>query len=457
MSWLCSINLLSINIEQGMRQTSLCAAAVVGVSGSLFPSGRSSSMLRVRAQDVDHPPDWFRSDFSASDAEEALTDKREGSFVARDSYGSPGDFALSIKVLDTVQHVLVKRDQEDGSCNIFSMFEVERFPSLEEMVAYYQQTPLHFNQLDKDVLLTNGLEDETDFGHFEDETRYLPDTKVDFSSLDFRGEVDILQAIMKSDCTVLAIGRSKLSVNGQEVESKEENVACVVKDKAKKGFFIRIIDLKNECVVSDKKIDRRFQYDNPKPLVLSYISDNGLTAIGFENEKEAVDFQNEVDGCIQHALDRITRKRAESKAKRAAGKEGNEVTAVASSCRWLKASDFDVDNIPSEWQELFDLAGVKRQDLEDPNTLQFILDFVASQGGLSVGPKTAVASSDEKNGEHKSMLTSGLVDVADSGLGPDAVIGTVRQRTSSRSRAKNRKTTLAQQLNKRLTQISMMS
>ena len=116
----------------------------------------------------------------------------------------------------------------------------------------------------------------------------------------------------------------------------------------------------------------------------------------------------------------------------------------ASSCRWLKASDFDVctyticnheelhkfvivcvavcqvDNIPSEWQELFDLAGVKRQDLEDPNTLQFILDFVASQGGLSVGPKTAVASSDEKNGEHKSMLTSGLVDVADSGLGPDA-------------------------------------
>ena len=73
-----------------------------------------------------------------------------------------------------MQHVLVKRDQEvcvrllsvvertfgmiifqDGSCNIFSMFEVERFPSLEEMVAYYQQTPLHFNQLDKDVLLTN--------------------------------------------------------------------------------------------------------------------------------------------------------------------------------------------------------------------------------------------------------------------------------------------------------------
>lgn len=136
MSWLCSINLLSINIEQGMRQTSLCAAAVVGVSGSLFPSGcdarsqfrirggfnvisleghlaccecelktsttlLSESLLRLYRSSCLRGRvslfSWFRSDFSASDAEEALTDKREGSFVARDSYGSPGDFALSIK------------------------------------------------------------------------------------------------------------------------------------------------------------------------------------------------------------------------------------------------------------------------------------------------------------------------------------------------------------------------
>lgn len=40
---------------------------------------------------------WFRSELSAADAEEVLQDKREGCFVARESYGSPGDFALSIK------------------------------------------------------------------------------------------------------------------------------------------------------------------------------------------------------------------------------------------------------------------------------------------------------------------------------------------------------------------------
>ena len=47
---------------------------------------------------------------------------------------------------------------QDGSCNIFSMFDIEKFPSLEEMVVYYQQTPMHFNQLNKDVLLTKVLE-----------------------------------------------------------------------------------------------------------------------------------------------------------------------------------------------------------------------------------------------------------------------------------------------------------
>jgi hypothetical protein len=40
---------------------------------------------------------WFRTDLSASDAERVLRDHDEGCFVARDSFGSPGDFALSIK------------------------------------------------------------------------------------------------------------------------------------------------------------------------------------------------------------------------------------------------------------------------------------------------------------------------------------------------------------------------
>jgi hypothetical protein len=262
---------------------------------------------------------------------------------------------------------------------------------------------------------------------------------------------------MQSDCIVLAIGHSELSVNGQKIDSTYENVACVVKDKAKKGFFIRIIDLKKQCVLSDKKIDRRFEYDNPKPLVMSYISDRGLTTIGFESEKEATNFQNEVDGCMQRELDRVARKRAASKANKAtARKKGNEMVTVDSSRRWLKAADFDIDNISPEWQELFELSGVTRQDLEDANTLQFILDFVASQGGLSgetntSAGKTATAT---ENSRDKPAQKAQSEDVMDSGLGSDAVVGMVRRRTGSRSLGKERRTLIAQQLNKRLTQLS---
>jgi hypothetical protein len=70
---------------------------------------------QVNEQDKQTPV-WFRTDLSASDAERVLRDHDEGCFVARDSFGSPGDFALSIKVGETVQHVLVKRDQQVRKC-----------------------------------------------------------------------------------------------------------------------------------------------------------------------------------------------------------------------------------------------------------------------------------------------------------------------------------------------------
>lgn len=40
-----------------------------------------------------------------------------------------------------------------------------------------------------------------------------------------------------------------------------------------------------------------------------------------------------------------------------------------------------IHKITSEWQYLFDLAGVTRPMLEDPATLQFILDTVYQLGG----------------------------------------------------------------------------
>lgn len=40
---------------------------------------------------------------------------------------------------------------------------------------------------------------------------------------------------------------------------------------------------------------------------------------------------------------------------------------------------FDVNNIPPEWQSMFNKAGVSKKDLEDPQTANFIAGFVAEQ------------------------------------------------------------------------------
>ena len=44
-------------------------------------------------------------------------------------------------------------------------------------------------------------------------------------------------------------------------------------------------------------------------------------------------------------------------------------------------SHSQIDHLTPEWQYLFDLAGVTRAMLEDPGTLQFILDTVLQIGG----------------------------------------------------------------------------
>lgn len=76
---------------------------------------------------------------------------------------------------------------------------------------------------------------------------------------------------------------------------------------------------------------------------------------------------------------------------------------------------------------MFELSGVKRQDLEDVGTLQFILDYVASQGGLSVGPTSPTGKLVQEKRQPRqprqpsSMEASHMgLDMTDSQLGPDA-------------------------------------
>ena len=48
---------------------------------------------------------------------------------------------------------------------------------------------------------------------------------------------------------------------------------------------------------------------------------------------------------------------------------------------------FELQNIPPEWRNLFEKAGVTREQLENKDTAEFIVDFVEKRGGPPVPPR----------------------------------------------------------------------
>ena len=61
------------------------------------------------------PHNWYYGRITRADAEKLLVRQGEGAFVVRVSESSPGDFSLSVKCLDGVQHFKVLRDAQGKS------------------------------------------------------------------------------------------------------------------------------------------------------------------------------------------------------------------------------------------------------------------------------------------------------------------------------------------------------
>ncbi|KAL7636677.1 UNVERIFIED_CONTAM: hypothetical protein RMT77_012426 [Armadillidium vulgare] len=77
--------------------------------------------------------DWYYGRITRADAEKLLLNKHEGAFLIRISESSPGDFSLSVKCVDGVQHFKVLRDAQGK----FFLWVV-KFNSLNELVEYHR-------------------------------------------------------------------------------------------------------------------------------------------------------------------------------------------------------------------------------------------------------------------------------------------------------------------------------
>ncbi|XP_022054176.1 GRB2-related adapter protein 2a isoform X1 [Acanthochromis polyacanthus] len=78
-------------------------------------------------------PEWFQADASRNAAEELLKSKTIGAFVIRGCQTSPGEFSISVKHENDVQHFRVMRDSK-GQYFLWA----ERFTSLNKMVEFYK-------------------------------------------------------------------------------------------------------------------------------------------------------------------------------------------------------------------------------------------------------------------------------------------------------------------------------
>lgn len=85
--------------------------------------------------------DWYYGRITRADAEKLLMNKYEGAFLIRVSESSPGDFSLSVKCGDAVQHFKVLRDTQGK----FFLWVV-KFNSLNELVEYHRSASVSRSQ-----------------------------------------------------------------------------------------------------------------------------------------------------------------------------------------------------------------------------------------------------------------------------------------------------------------------
>lgn len=89
------------------------------------------------------PHPWFYGSLSRVEAEKILQryPQPDGAFLVRMCESSPGDFSLSVKYQDQIQHFKILRD---GSGKYF-LWTV-RFDSINELIEYHRTTSVHQRQ-----------------------------------------------------------------------------------------------------------------------------------------------------------------------------------------------------------------------------------------------------------------------------------------------------------------------
>ncbi|XP_066450682.1 GRB2-related adaptor protein 2-like [Eleutherodactylus coqui] len=82
-------------------------------------------------------PSWYCENFTRTEAENVLISKQVGYFIIRASQTSKGEFSISVRHEEDVQHFKVIRDKS-GNYSLWT----EKFKSLNKLVDYYKNVSI---------------------------------------------------------------------------------------------------------------------------------------------------------------------------------------------------------------------------------------------------------------------------------------------------------------------------
>eukprot|EP00731_Ephydatia_muelleri_P026835 Em0018g935a len=331
---------------------------------------------------------YYHGLISSKKASTLLENEGDGYFIIRDSQSQPGCFVISANSAGHIYHILVYN--RDGRYILDTSEEGDSphaFDSLDDLVTYCTTHELRVEgdelQLHHVLPCEIGQPQSQPKSHhrFQQITRH-----EDSDTL-----TDLLAPLFGSHCTVIALAHSHLHFNGQPLPEGVEYLSVLMKDSQQKGYYIRLVDTKDRKVVGEKRITKVFEYDTPSELVITYLSEHGITCVGFHDIAERQRFIFHLDRVMKLQQDKALRLRARVDSETRQPQKPTELTNK------LKAADFDINHLSLEWQYLFDMAGVTKDMLQNPGTLQFILDTIYKIGGA---PKKLTQLQDEIRGPH---------------------------------------------------------
>ncbi|CAB3377094.1 Hypothetical predicted protein [Cloeon dipterum] len=212
---------------------------------------------------------------------------------------------------------------------------------------------------------------------------------------------------------------------------RECGVLCLVKDNIRRSYFFRLYCPTRNLMIWEHEVYNHIDYKSPRPFLHTFEAEDGITAFNFADDEEASKLRNALLQKMEAKRKRKIERRNRlsvlgppperptqvnqngpppllaSKAALTAHRQNTSFVSMGKSRKdkerkltkadigcpqdfrhvthigWDPNKGFDMDNVDDpQLKQFFDKAGVKEYELRDPQTREFIYDFISQNGGL---------------------------------------------------------------------------